>query len=185
MARIEPEPQHTIFMKDAAFAYAANGWPVFPLTGKVPFKDSQGYKDATTKPEQIQAWWTTHPTANIGLATGERSGIIVLDIDPPEGHFSLKELQNTYTPLPDTRRSRTANKGLHFFFRYPNDGNTYKNAVGLHGMVGVDVRANGGYVVLPPSKLYGRLSYLWGNPDTPIAPLPMWLRDMLLAAQQK
>ena len=63
---------------EAALAYAQNGWPVFPLKGKIPFKDSSGLKDATTDPEQIQAWWTQHPTANIGLATGERSGIIVL-----------------------------------------------------------------------------------------------------------
>ncbi len=115
---------------EAALAYAQNGWPVFPLKGKIPFKDSSGLKDATTDPEQIQAWWTQHPTANIGLATGERSGIIVLDIDPPEGYFSMKALQATHSPLPDTRRSRTANKGLHYFFVYPKDGNRYRNAVG-------------------------------------------------------
>ena len=127
----------------------------------------------------------SHPTANIGLATGERSGMMVLDIDVPEGYFSLQELQATHTSLPETRRSRTANKGLHYFFHYPDDGQTYKNAVGLNGLIGVDVRATGGYVVLPPSKLYGRLSYLWGNPETPIAPLPIWLRDLLLTAQEQ
>ncbi|MGZ6280138.1 MAG: bifunctional DNA primase/polymerase [Ktedonobacteraceae bacterium] len=70
---------------EAAVSYAQNGWPVFPLHNKIPFKDSQGYKDATTDEQQIQKWWTLHPTANIGLATGEKSGVIVLDIDPPEG----------------------------------------------------------------------------------------------------
>jgi hypothetical protein len=168
---------------EAALAYAQNGWPVFPLNGKIPFKDSSGLKDATTDSAQIQVWWTLHPTANIGLATGEKSGIIVLDIDPPEGYFSLKELQATHSPLADTRRSRTANKGLHYFFVYPNDGNTYRNAVGLSGLAGVDIRANGGYVVLPPSKLFGRLSYKWGNPQTPISPLPAWLAAMLLKMQ--
>jgi hypothetical protein len=121
----------SISIVEFALFYARMSWPVFPLHGKIPFKDSQGYKDATTNREQIQTWWSQHPTANIGLATGERSGIIVLDIDPPEGHFSLKELQATYSPLPETRRSRTGNKGLHFFFQYPNDGLVYKNAVGL------------------------------------------------------
>jgi hypothetical protein len=185
MTRIEPEPKKYIPMVEVALSYAQIGWPVFPLTGKVPFKDSNGYKDATTYPEQIQTLWAHHPTANIGLATGELSGVIVLDIDPPEGHFSLKELQSRYTPLPDTRRSRTANKGLHHFFQYPIDGNTYRNAVGLAGMEGVDIRADGGYVVLPPSKLFGRLSYKWGNPETPIATLPMWLRDMMIAERQQ
>src|SRR5712692_2255941 len=179
MARIEPEQRKPIPIVEVAISYAQSGWPVFPLTGKVPFKDSQGYKDATTDPQTIETLWAHHPTANIGLATGERSGIIVLDIDPPDGHFRLKELQNTYTPLPDTRRSRTANKGLHHFFQYPIDGNTYQNAVGLAGHEGVDIRANGGYVVLPPSKLYGKLFYTWGNPETPIAPLPDWLRNIM------
>ena len=168
-----------------ALSYARNNWPVFPLHGKIPFKDSRGYKDATTNEAQIRTWWSQHPTANIGLATGERSGIIVLDIDPPEGHFSLKELQAKHAPLPDTRRVRTANKGLHYYFQYPQDGEVYKNAVGLQGNIGIDVRATGGYVVLPPSKLYGRLSYVWGNPETPIAPLPMWLKDMIVTAQQQ
>lgn len=166
-----------------ALQYARTGWPVFSLHGKIPFKESRGYKEATTDEQRIQTWWTTHPTANIGLATDERSAIIVLDIDMPEGHFSLKELQEKYSPLPDTRRVRTANKGLHYYFQYPQDGQTYRNAVGLQGKIGVDVRANG-YVVLPPSKLYGRLSYLWANPDTPIAPLPIWLRDLLRENQK-
>lgn len=175
----------TIPIVEFALSYARNNWPVFPLNGKIPFKDSKGYKDATTDEEAIQAMWTYHPTANIGLATGERSGIIVLDIDMPEGHFSLQELQKTYSPLPDTRRVRTAHKGMHYYFQYPNDGQVYKNAVGLQGKIGVDIRAIGGYVVLPPSKLYGRLSYVWGNPDTPIAPLPIWLKDLLLTSQQQ
>ncbi len=175
----------TISIVEFALSYAQNGWYVFPLHGKIPFKDSQGYKDATTDPLQILAWWTQHPTATIGLATGERSGVIVLDIDPPEGYFSLKELQATYTPLPETRRSSTANKGLHFFFQYPNDGHTYQNAVGLAGLEGVDIRATGGYVVLPPSKLYGRLYYKWSDPETPIAQAPQWLLHLITKARQQ
>jgi len=136
------------------------GWPVFPLHGKNPFKDSQRYKGATVNEQQIQSWWTRHPTANISFATGERSRIIVLDIDPPEGYYSLKELQATYGQLPQTRTVGTANKGIHYYFQYPTDGQTNKNAVGLQGLAGVDIRVTGGYVVLPPSKLYGRLSYV-------------------------
>ncbi len=103
--RKTPE-RNIIPLVQAALYYAQNGWPIFPLTGKVPFKDSKGYKDATMDEQQIRTWWTDHPTANIGLATGERSGVLVLDIDPPEGHFSLKELQTKHTPLPDTTGRR-------------------------------------------------------------------------------
>ena len=176
---------------EAALAYARNGWPVFPLHNKKPYEyispgvKSHGYKDATTDEETIREWWTYHPGATIGLATGSVSGVIVLDIDPPEGYYNLKGLQTTYSPLPDTRRSRTGNKGLHYFFEYPSDGNTYRNAVGLNNHEGVDIRATGGYVVLPPSKLYGRLAYKWGNPQTPIAPLPVWLSALMIAERQQ
>ncbi len=176
---------------EAAITYALNGWPVFPLHNKKPFEflvpgvKSHGYKDATTDVETICAWWAYHIGATIGLATGEISGVIVLDIDPPKGYYNLKQLQTTYSPLPETRRSRTGNKGLHYFFEYPNDGNTYTNAVGLNNLEGVDIRATGGYVVLPPSKLYGRLAYKWADPDTPIAPLPTWLRDLMIAERQQ
>jgi hypothetical protein len=176
---------------EAALAYARGGWPVFPLHNKKPFEiispgvKSHGYKDATTDEETIRAWWTYHPGATIGLATGSVSGVIVLDIDPPEGYYNLKRLQTTYSPLPDTRRSRTGNKGLHYFFEYPNDGNTYRNAVGLGSHEGVDIRATGGYVVLPPSMLYGRLAYKWANPQTPIAPLPTWLSELMTSERQQ
>ena len=180
---------HATLIVEAAIAYARAGWPVFPLHGKKPFEyilpgqRSHGYKDATTDEEMLRAYWTYHKGATIGLATGEVAGIIVLDVDPPAGYYSLKKLQNMYGPLPDTRRTSTGNKGLHFFFEYPGDGHVYKNAVGLNDLEGVDIRATGGYVVLPPSKLYGRLPYTWANPKTPIAPLPDWLRDMILVGQ--
>lgn len=170
--------QQDISIVQFALSYAHIGWPVFPLHNKKPYEflapdvQSQGYKDATTDAETIQAMWTYHPGATIGLATGVLSGVIVMDIDPPKGYYNLKELQKKYAPLPETRRSSTGNKGLHFFFAYPDDGNTYKNSVGLNGLEGVDIRATGGYVVLPPSKLFDRHAYKWGNPETPLAPLP-------------
>jgi hypothetical protein len=90
--------QHSRLLIQAAIHYARNGWPVFPLHNKKPYEfitpgvKSHGYKDATTDEETIRAFWTYHPGATIGLATGERSGVIILDIDPPEGYYNLKEL---------------------------------------------------------------------------------------------
>src|SRR5205807_3944094 len=138
---------------------------------KVPFKNSNGHKDATTDVEKIKTWWQKHPTANIGLATGNISGLIVLDVDPQHGgHASFKELEKRYGQLPLTRMSRTAHGGLHRFYQHPQDGKRYPNTVELDGLPGMDVRGDGGYVVLPPSTLYGRLSYVWGDTQIPIAP---------------
>ena len=167
-------------LAEAALTYAQNGWPVFPLHGKLPYQGSHGSKDATTDQEHIHALWTLHPTANIGLATGEVSGVIVLDIDPRNGgYFSLKELQQHYGELPHTRTSRTAHGGLHKFFAYPQDGNIYPNTVRLATLPGLDIRGEGGYVVLPPSTLYNRLSYRWAEPQHEIAPVPAWLLTLL------
>lgn len=143
---LSPEPGKPELSKlplvDYALSYAQNGWYVFPLQGKIPFKESSGHIDATTKQQQIQTWWSQRPTAHIGLATGELSGVLVLDIDPPKGYNHLKELQGRYTPIADARRVSTANKGLHFFFHYPTDGNTYQNAVRLAGKEASDARGH-------------------------------------------
>jgi hypothetical protein len=171
-------------LKDAALFYARAGWPVFPLAGKIPYEfiapgqKSHGHRDATTDREQIAAWWSEHPKANIGLATGSRS-VLVLDMDVPKGYTVLQDLQEHYGNLPPTRTVHTASRGLHYYFQYPQNGTTYPNTVGLSGRIGVDVRAEGGYVVLPPSQLFGRLTYAWATYDTPVAPLPDWLHALL------
>jgi len=74
-------------MMKAALKYAERGWLVFPLkpNAKVPLipttRGGQGFKDATTDVEQIRKWWTEFPDANIGIATGVVSNLIVLDLD--------------------------------------------------------------------------------------------------------
>ena len=82
---------------DYALQYAGRGWRVFPLSGKVPFKGTKGFLDATTDQATIEAWWRARPDANIGLATGQ--GIIVLDVDGPEGLAELKALVALHGPL--------------------------------------------------------------------------------------
>src|SRR5712692_5894092 len=95
---------NTISTADAALIYAQNGWPIFPLYGKIPLKNSHGHRDATTDLDQIEQWWSQHPTANIGLATGEVSGVLVVDMDPRHGGYeSYKRLQAEHEPFPQTR----------------------------------------------------------------------------------
>ena len=82
-------------MLAAALAYAARGWPVFPLKprDKVPAipktEGGSGFYDATTDPAVIRRWWERWPDANVGLATGAAAGFVVLDVDGPEGEASL------------------------------------------------------------------------------------------------
>ncbi|MDP9486217.1 MAG: bifunctional DNA primase/polymerase, partial [Actinomycetota bacterium] len=93
----------------AALWYAGRGIPVFPLrpgskNPAVPKREGgRGYLDATTDPEQIRRWWSRWPLANIGIPTGERSGLLVLDHDAykPEA-ISREDLERKHGPIPKT-----------------------------------------------------------------------------------
>jgi hypothetical protein len=128
------------FLK-AALGYLDNGFYVFPLKpkSKAPLTPS-GFKDASNDPEKIRTWWGQYPNANIGIATGEISNLLVVDVDG--------EYPNDWPPMPETLRVKTA-KGWHFYFKYPA-GQSIKSRVKIDGH-DVDVRANGGYIVAPPS----------------------------------
>jgi hypothetical protein len=158
----------------AALAYAAKGWHVFPVhsisngkctcgkqecehAGKHP-RTQHGLHDTTIDPETIKRWWAfAWPDANIGIATGEVSGIVVLDIDPRHGgDKSLAEIEERFGRLPNTLRSKTGGGGWHFFFRHPGH---YVKSITI--MPGVDIKADGGYAVAPPSLHISGKSYEW------------------------
>ena len=155
----------------AALAYVRRGVPVFPCEpgGKRPLTHS-GFWDATTQERRIRAWWGRWPTANLGVPTGSRSGLLVLDVDPRDGGTgSLALLERDGGPLPETARARTGGGGMHLFFRYPA-GETVRNSAGVLG-AGLDVRGEGGYVVVPPSRT--RDAYEWIDRSPPAD--PRWL----------
>ena len=159
----------------AALAYARRGVPVFPCEpgGKAPLTYN-GFWDATTDSRRIGIWWGRWPGANIGVPTGERSGLLVLDVDPRDGGpESLAGLERTAGPLPKTARARTGGGGMHVFFRYPA-GEGVRNSTGRLGP-GLDVRGEGGYVVVPPSRTLG--AYEWLD-RAPLAG-PAWLLGCL------
>jgi len=133
-------------MEAAALAYAKRGYPVFPCRprGKEPLTP-QGFKDATTDPAQVRRWWGRWPDANVAIPTGERSGLLVLD----GGNDSLSEWIEEDEDLPYTTVVLTGGGGYHHYYNYP-EGETIGSSVGRVG-AGLDIRAEGGYVVAPPS----------------------------------
>lgn len=167
---------------DEALKYAASGHAVFPLkpNAKTPLT-AKGHLDASTDPEQIRAWWTKYPTANVGMATGKISGITVLDVDVKNqagGDNALKALTDTNGPLPETPQQFTWSGGWQNVYTYEPG---VKNSAGKLGK-GLDVRGDGGYVVVPPSVVNGR-AYEWavnaGLDETPLKPMPWWMVDAL------
>jgi hypothetical protein len=174
-------------LKDAALALVRErAWAVFPcgVKSKLPLiaaKDGgQGYKDATRDVDKITAWWSAHPQANIGVATGEMSDIVVIDTDGPDGEASWAKLCEDHEE-PETLTSRTgrADGGRHLIFRRPA-GVTIKNSASKLGPH-LDVRGDGGYIVAPPSIHPTGNAYAFVDPTMPVAPLPNWLLDKLTA----
>lgn len=177
----------------AALWYAARKIPVLPLhgvddagrcscdgaprckPGKHP-RLSNGHNGATTDPDQIRRWWRRWPNANIGIATGERSGLLVLDVDTDEdadGFASLAALEGEHGPLPQTLTVVTGGGGRHVYLKYPT-GCGIRISAGKVGR-GLDVRGEGGYVVAPPSRTH-KGPYKVINTKAPAEP-PAWLLE--------
>ncbi len=154
-------------LQSAALDHAARGWPVFPCNPetKSPLT-SHGFKDASTDPKVINAWWARWPEAMIGVPTGEAIGAWVLDVDDPAAFEAGCDIA-----LPATRRSTTG-KGYHLFFAWNgampiiNAQRTAKDW-GIPGLPGADVRGQGGYVIVPPSIHPSGKPYVWASDEEP------------------
>jgi hypothetical protein len=129
----------------------------------------------------IRSWWGRWPQANIGLVTGEGSGLVVLDVDPRHGgHAGLEEMERRFGPLPATVEAQTGGGGRHLLFKHP--GERIPNSAGLLGP-GLDIRGDGGYIVVPPSLHASGRRYAWDETHHPAyvepAPMPAWLAERL------
>jgi len=121
-----------------------------PLGNLVP----HGVKDATCNRARVLAWWTRHPQANIGLATGHRFD--VLDVDGPAGEAAIRTLAATHDLHSSGPLVRTGGGGWHFYLAPTGLGNTRPR-----DLEHVDWRGRGGYVVAPPSRHASGHPYQW------------------------
>jgi len=148
-------------------SWIARGWAIFPChsiidgrcscrngdcssPGKHP-RTWNGVKAASKDSEQVQLWASQYPGCNWGLATGEPSGVWVLDIDAKnDGAGNLASwLSENRVDIPETRVIQTGGEGLHYYFNAEGALNPVRNRV--NALPGVDVRATGGYVLLEGS----------------------------------
>jgi len=138
---------------------------------KVPLKGSRGFYDATTDLRDLKRMAVETPHANIGLRTGQASGILVVDEDR-DGAFA--ELEDKIGPQQETWTVETPRGLPHRYYLLP-EGESVPSSAGD----GLDIRADGGYVVLPPSrtpqgeyKVVGRLAMAPASPE-----LIKWARE--------
>jgi uncharacterized protein YdaU (DUF1376 family) len=160
-----------------ALECAKRGFHVIPVEGKVPLVKDWPEK-ASADAEVIRELWSSNEEASVGVVTGAKSGVFVIDVDDKldgRGSASLIELERTYGPLPTTLVARTGN-GLHFYFRHP--GFPVKNRVSKLGP-GLDVRGDRGFVVAPPSLHANGNRYEWIDADQEISAAPEWLLELI------
>lgn len=170
-------------LASAAVRFALRGLAVFPLAPgtKVPLAGSHGVRDATMDCDVIRARLSRNPTANIGIATGRKSGLWVLDYDPRHGgDKSLAELEREHGRLPATVQVATPSNGCHYYWRWPASGREIRNTAGRIGL-GLDVLGEGGSVVAPPSVLADGRRYRWVETGARVfAEAPGWLVEAAL-----
>lgn len=166
---------------------ASHGWNVFPChavvdgvctcgrtdcdsPGKHP-RIANGVKGASGNPAQIEAWYRLFPNgqANWALATGVRSGVLAVDVDAKNGGYPSWEryIEESGLTVPETAVTSTGGGGRHFLF--DPLGTAYGNKV--NWLPGVDIRADGGYIMLPGSSHVSGAEYRIEH-DSRVAALP-------------
>lgn len=148
-------------LPEAALAYASHGVPVFPCRprAKEPLTEG-GFHAATTDTDRIRSWWGRWPDANIAVPTGPASGWLAVDIDPRNGgDATIEGWIRRYGRWPDTAEATTGSGGKHVLFRHADGLRCGPLAAG------VDLKADGGYVIVAPSVHPNGKRYSWDGLD--------------------
>ena len=150
--------------------------------GKHP-RTLHGLKDGSSDMAKVKAMWARWPHANIGICTGTESGVLVIDVDDM---MQVPEILQPWVcaPSPSTWRATTGRGGKHVFFRYDGEG-------GIQSRNGVwpkiDCKADGGYVVAPPSQHSNGNIYRWDagcSPcDVQLSSIPDPIEKLLRASK--
>lgn len=135
-----------------------------------------GFKSATNNIDDMLRLWGGRQQLNVGIATGQKSGVFVIDIDSAEGEKNLKALGT----LPVTLSVSTG-KGRHLYFRYPDEPVITKKSI----CPGVDVRGDGGYVCGPGSNHISGQRYEFINILEEIQKAPDFILDMVVKSRIK
>ena len=175
-ADVAPTPQSAILT--AALAYLDRGWSVVPVIARAkrPRIRWEAFQHRLATPQQVKGWFRHWPDGNISVVTGAISGLVVLDVDPRHGgDQSLARLEARHATLPQTVESVTGGGGRHLYFAHP--GHAVHNRAGI--APGLDLRGDGGVIVLPPSIHPSGNPYHWRPGHAPgdiaLAPMPAWL----------
>src|SRR5262245_23570859 len=168
---------------DAALGYRQQGIPAVPTNPPAKKPSTKGgFQNRTRDENQTPDWWPRWPNAMIATPTGSASNMWVVDVDRDpvrkiDGTAALAKLISQHGELPPTLMTITPRGGRHLIFAW-NNGVEIRNSTGKVGQ-GIDVRGDGGYVCLPPSRRADGALYQWdpaGASQT--VPAPSWLIEL-------
>lgn len=187
MAAAEPRTE----MLQSALEYLQLGYSVFPICspamgrhshgggeckniGKRPMVKWEAFQTRLPTIEEVRTWWGRWPNANIGMATGALSRVVVLDADSGDAKkLAMEQGGVDQTPAVFTGKPG----GIHFWLAHPGEevSNFARKRPGL------DFRGDGGYVLVPPSRHVSGARYRWvdGTSNLEPAPAPDWLMQLL------
>jgi hypothetical protein len=154
-----------------AAVFLAQQWPVFPCGADKAPLTAHGLHDAVADEPGVRDLFHRPGVAMIGVPTGAVSGFVAVDLDVKEGRPGLEWLAANEHRIPRTRRHSTQSGGVHLLFAAP-EGRRIRNSASKLAP-GVDVRGDGGYVIVPPSPGYAITD------DAMPAPMPGWLLDLV------
>ena len=189
----------------AAMHYASSyGWAVFPVhsinegrcscgqescssPGKHPMTGN-GLNDATKDQQVIKGWWSQWPQANVGVRTGQVSGIMAVDLDVKDDFSSENGITNWYDledthGRTDTMTAITGGGGQHWIYQLPSDV-VVRNDAGTKLAKGIDIRGDGGYIIVAPSVHASGSPYEWEDGlGTKPTLAPEWLIKKVASQQ--
>jgi hypothetical protein len=190
------------FMAQWARWYFEQGWPVFPIWP--PAHDGDQWLDHCScrngvrcpdpcKHPRVKTYfgkisgldvdlgWSQNPTSSIAIRC---DSLTVVDLDGPKGRKAFRELRESHgAPPPETPTTRTGGGGYHLYFKTLSGA---RNKVKL--LPGVDIRADDGYVIAPPSRtLKGSYEWVEGKEPwtVPLAVVPPWLADLIVGPEEE
>lgn len=171
-------------LAEAAEFYVSQGLKIFALAEKDKRPDGRvcpkGFKDATNDLTKVKSAWKRLPNLNIGIVTGKENGIVVVDIDGDVGKKTWRNLIRQHEYKSKTLKITTC-KGCHLYFKYPSALRVIiKNRVRF--VDGIDIRADGGYIVAAPSVHPSGKKYQVARPIdfSELEELPDWLLQLIL-----
>jgi len=189
-------------LKEIAIEYSQkNNLSVIPLKGKIPCVKWKQYHNKQATEQEIENWFKANPNiTGIGVVTGKISDIVVVDFDSKDAVQAFNELCQKYDGhLVACPQAKSGSGGLHCYFKYPSNGqlSKLKNLAGSLSKLDprlskLDMRADGGQVVLPPSLHPSGNRYEWTlsiddylKTHDELPELPQWFLNAIIQKQQR